>query len=236
MEIKTVQKIQGKSSKTNPQRLLTALSFTSGTITVAVSQRCLPDLEEIFTVHKCVLYSDDQLNEECEFNDDRSVKLTADPRYFKAYMTWLYTRRLPEFVADPQQDTDSSLGWLTASYGLACNVDDPRYQDVLVIRILSCARDIESFPNITFFNSLYSETRAITDEVLGRKLMVDLWAWKARPEWEGINYLTEVVCEEFAGHLRAALMYHRKTPAGELVEPWASSRAHRYLVVATHDG
>jgi hypothetical protein len=197
---------------------------------VAVCKSGRPGLKEVFTVHKCVLYSDDQFNEECVVNDDKSIELTADFKDFKVYMQWLYTRHLPEDIANPQQDTYSNLDWLATSYGLACKVGDPRYQDVLISRMLSCAREIDMFPNTGFVSVLYFETENLSADALGRRLMVDLWAWKSNPAWEWIDSLIEVVCAEFTGHLCAALMDHRNTPSGELVEPWASSRMNRYLV------
>jgi len=54
-------------------------------------------------------------------------------------MTWLYTRRLLEHIADPKLDTESNLDWLPTSYGLARKVGDPRYQDVLISRMIECA-------------------------------------------------------------------------------------------------
>jgi hypothetical protein len=231
-DTKTVKINQSKFDGITAQRLLTARRFTSGTIIVTVckSWSCRSDLKENSTVHKCVLYSEEQFDEECVINEDKSVELEADPEDFKAYMQWLYIRRLPENVADSRQDTQSNLNWLTISYGLACIFGDPRYQDVLVNRMLWCVREIDSFPNTQFVCSLYFETESLSTDVLGRKLMVDLWAWEARPEWEWIDSLNKVVCTEFVGQLCAALMDHRNTPSGELVEPWARYRADQYLV------
>lgn len=206
-EMVTVQTTQSEFSRTSPHRSLTFISFTSDTITVKVGMPNFDDGRDIFAVHKCVLYSDDQFRDGCTINNDKTVHLRANPEDFKTYMTWLYTRRLPEHIANPQLDTESNLDWLPTSYGLARKVGDPCYQDVLISRMIECARRIESFPNISFVGDLYDETDdlAYTPNDLCRKLMVDLWAWKCRPEWPSLNYLDEVVGLEFLKPLCAAL-------------------------------
>ncbi|KAI4959411.1 hypothetical protein J4E86_003133 [Alternaria arbusti] len=75
---------------------------TSDTITVKVGMPNFNDGKDIFTVQKSVLYNDDQFRGGCWINSDRTVHLRAKPEDFKTYMTWLYTRRLPEHIADPK--------------------------------------------------------------------------------------------------------------------------------------
>ncbi|KAI4697859.1 uncharacterized protein J4E84_000992 [Alternaria hordeiaustralica] len=210
---------------------------TSDTITVKVGMPDFNDGSDIFTVQKSVLYNDDQFRGGCWINGDRTVHLRAKPEDFKTYMTWLYTRRLPEHIADPKLDTESNLDWLPTSYGLARKVGDPRYQDVLISRMIECARRIESFPNISFVASLYDVTEGLahTPDILGRDLMIDIWTWKCRPEWQDIDYFAEADYMEFSEHLISALIAHRNASPEELVEPWASSQADRYLVGATQD-
>ena len=65
--------------------------------------------------------------------------------------------------------------------------------------------------------------------------MIDIWTWKCRPEWQDIDFLAETDYIEFGGDLISALIAHRNASPEELVEPWASSKADRYLVRATQD-
>jgi len=101
--------------------------------------------------------------------------------------------------------------------------------------MIECARRIESFLNISFVASLYDVTEGLAHapDILGRDLMIDIWTWKCRPEWQGLDFLETAY--ELAGDLISALIAHRNTSPEELVEPWASSQADRYLVGATED-
>jgi hypothetical protein len=182
---------------------------------------------ETFNVEKSLLYDEGAFLEGCaSYNRDSFCEL----EHFRRYVKWLYTWELPKITTTSKQYYCGQHTWLIKGYGLACRVQDPRYQNALIGLMLRCARNFEDFPAANFVSGLYYDTEGLGCGSHGRSLMVDLWAWMADMDWLDSRYggVASQTDSKFVEDLCTVMLSVRAKPSIGIGKPWEMPIAKKY--------
>jgi hypothetical protein len=194
--------------------------------------------DEIFHVHKKLICASSQFfaaatKPEWTGTTPKPIELhDATRRDFEAYLKWLYTEQVGLLPRDKSQ-----FPFLTRCYVLGEMLIDPGYQNAIICAIINYSEKVNMVPDIKEVRRIYEGTSELSP---ARKLMVDFWAWYAKPSWDDIDNLSERVCVDFVNDLAVAMITYRARPGvtseNSSLLPRPETNPESYFVKETAQG
>jgi hypothetical protein len=173
---------------------------------------------ELFHVHENVLVSSSMFLQNAmkpEWRTDtKPIDLSdEDPVHFQAYCEWLYTKKIVPTVIENERHPQ-----LSRLYVLGGKLLDKSFQEDVLMAFISMVKVVGKYPSNCTIQAIYDGTSAGDP---ARRLMVDMWAFKTKPSWNGLQEDRDVVAETstvFANDVIRALVFRRAPPIES--PPW----------------
>jgi hypothetical protein len=179
--------------------------------------------DKLFHIHTAVLVSSsaflgNAMKREWRANrGDKPVDLSSEcPEVFGYYTQWLYTKAI---VMNPSILAMTASVLLAQLYVLGERLVDSLFQDAIIDTFIARAVNLNLKRSLLATSILYEGTGV---ESPARRLVVDIWAFCAVPEWLDSKSLRSETCTEFVGDLVHALIKKRPRPdVADVDRPWS---------------
>lgn len=224
-----VTALEGKATNENTTSAETSISLSDGNTSNGVNER-------VFYIHKNVLgkssaFLQKRMKTEWSGTSPRPIDLTdEDPDNFEIYLQWLYSQMIA--MSQYPEDSDKDFDVFAQLYLLGEKLMDCTFQNRVLDAIIHMMEETVRYPSDDFISKIYKGTVKASP---ARKLMVDIWVYKARLTWNVANTVEDAGAE-FANDVIAAFIKYcdflRRTEKG----PWVNNPELYYVTAGDENG